>query len=225
MISHKRKNVDVIQFYASPPPPPSIPHAVCPWAIVISLSLSLSLSHSRSLCHHLTYMFRGVVETQAVIVDLVCSLASLFIRASCSCGEALLPGAAVVQFGGASLHPSCYRCAGPCKMQLSVDDTVYTHHANPWCKRCYAADVVSDNLCFLLPCLISRVIHSQTFIRSTRTAALQPPPATHRCDRHHPLLSSEHSCVCQRLLSISACKFLVKFCLQVTSLFALWHPR
>jgi hypothetical protein len=41
------------------------------------------------------------------------------------------------------LHPKCYRCAGPCQMQLSVGVTVYTHHAAPWCKRCFAADVVS----------------------------------------------------------------------------------
>eukprot|EP00035_Acanthoeca_spectabilis_P023552 m.449869 g.449869 ORF g.449869 m.449869 type:complete len:660 (+) comp19885_c0_seq1:36-2015(+) len=58
-----------------------------------------------------------------------------------SCNHELTPGASVVQFGGATLHPKCYRCAGPCQMQLSVEDTVYTHHAAPWCKRCYAADV------------------------------------------------------------------------------------
>mmetsp|Transcript_8404 Transcript_8404/g.25020 ORF Transcript_8404/g.25020 Transcript_8404/m.25020 type:complete len:643 (+) Transcript_8404:1-1929(+) len=58
-----------------------------------------------------------------------------------SCNEELAPGASVVKFGGLSLHPKCYRCAGPCKMQLAVSDKVYTHHAAPWCKRCYSADV------------------------------------------------------------------------------------
>jgi hypothetical protein len=78
-----------------------------------------------------------------------------------SCNDEVAPGTSTVQFGGAMLHPKCYRCAGPCQMQLSVGVTVYTHHAAPWCKRCFAADVVS--------------CHAQLYCAAARTSPSPPP--------------------------------------------------
>ena len=88
-----------------------------------------------------------------------------------SCNEELLPGASVVQFGGATLHPKCYRCAWPCAMQLSVGDPVYTHHAAPWCKRCYAADAVSGTSmrCCVSSCLSSKTSLHDRYVQRTPT--------------------------------------------------------